>query len=83
MVRFGVAASRARAASAAHRQRVSAAGRGPIRRIIVLLCLQEHSHDVSIRIAGEGGEALWRGVWPRWKTSMMRILLPQHGQVGV
>jgi hypothetical protein len=48
-----------------------------------LLCFHGYRHDVSIRIDAGRGEALYRGVWPRWKTSMMRILLPQHGQVGV
>src|SRR4029453_703990 len=31
---------------------------------------------------GGCGEALCLGVWPRWKTSTMRILLPQHGQLA-
>ncbi|MGC2221124.1 MAG: hypothetical protein WA624_01515, partial [Methylocella sp.] len=48
-----------------------------------MLCFYGHCHDVSIRIDGGHGEALCLGVWPRLKTSMMRILLPQHGQVGV
>jgi len=40
-----------------------------------LLCFYNPCHDVSIRIDDGHGEALCRGVWPRWKTSMMRILL--------
>jgi hypothetical protein len=83
MVRLRVAACGATTGSAANRQWVSEAGRWPTRRIIVLLCLNGYRHDVSIRIDGGCGEALWRGVWPRWKTSMMRIFLLQHGQVCV
>jgi hypothetical protein len=39
-----------------------------------------HGHEVSILIAIGRGDGWCLGVWPRLKTSMMRIRPPQQGQ---